>query len=155
MRAALYTFGLNTDFVSALTEKGVRVILVGGLAVRYYCPEREADDLDLLVEPTEGAGAAIAEVLFRFSDAAAFQPADFAKPRRHYRQKRALYLDLLTPHEEDDFDALWGRTEKAKLNGASVRVAAVSDLLAMKRRAVAERNDEKDRRDVELLAAVV
>jgi len=155
VRATLHTFGLNSDFVSALSSKGVRVIVVGGLAVKHYCPQREADDLDLLVEPTAIAGAAIAEVLFRFNDAAAFQPADFAKPRLHYPQKRALYLDLLTPHEEDDFEAIWGRSEDANLNGDSVRVAAASDLLAMKRRAFTERNDEKDRRDVELLAAVV
>jgi hypothetical protein len=151
----LHTFGLNSDFVAALAAKGVRTIVVGGLAVHNYCAEREADDLDLLVEPTASAGAAIVDVLFRFNDAAGFRPGDFARPGQHYRQKRALYLDLLTPHEEDNFDAIWERGTSALLNGIPVRVAATSDLLRMKRRAFAERGDDKDLRDIELLEATV
>ncbi len=94
-------------------------------------------------------------VLFQFNDAAGFRPTDFSRPRQHYRQKRALYLDILTPYEEDDFDAMWERTTAAALNGVPVRVAAASDLLTMKRRAFAERSDEKDRSDIALLQAVV
>jgi hypothetical protein len=152
---ALHTFHLNSNFVVALQAKGIRVIVVGGLAVHHYCDERNADDLDLLVEPTADAGTAIVEVLFQFNDAAGFQPTDFARPRQHYRQKRALYLDILTPYEEDDFDAIWARTKTATLNGVPVQVAAASDLLIMKRRALAERSDEKDRSDIALLQTVV
>jgi hypothetical protein len=152
---ALDTFHLNSKFVAALQAKGIRLIVVGGLAVHHYCNERNVEDLDLLVEPTAHAGAAIVEVLVQFNDAAGFRPTDFARPRQHYRQKRALYLDILTPYEEDDFDTMWARANAANLNGVPVRVAAASDLLVMKRRAFAERSDEKDRSDIALLQAVV
>lgn len=152
--STLSTFHLNGAFLGELTECGVRAIVIGGLAVKHYCPGREADDLDLLVEPTERAGAVVLDVLYRFNDNAGFNPKDFARPKQHYRQRRALYLDLLTPHAEDNFDELWGRTNPATLNGLSVRIAGLADLLTMKRRAVAERAEEKDRRDVELLESV-
>lgn len=150
----LITFHLNSAFVGALAERSVRAIVIGGLAVKHYCPEREADDLDLLVEPTEAAGAVILDVLYRFNDIAGFDPKDFARPKQHYRQRRELYLDMLTPHAEDNFDQLWERTTPATLNDLPVQVAGLSDLLAMKRRAVLERGDAKDRRDVELLESV-
>lgn len=152
--ATLNTFHLNSAFVGALTERSIRAIVIGGLAVKHYCPEREADDLDLLVEPTETAGAVILDVLYRFNDIPGFDPKTFARPKQHYQQKRALYLDVLTPHAEDNFDQLWERTTSATLNGLPVQVAGLSDLLAMKRRAVLERGDAKDRRDVELLESV-
>jgi len=128
--ADLPTFGGNSDFVQALTAEEVRVIVVGGLAVHYYCPERAVDDLDLLIEPTEHAGSVVLNVLVRFNDAASFRPEDLAKPNRQYRQKRALYLDLLTPRAEEDFDALWSRALPTSLNRVPVRVAALQDLLS-------------------------
>ncbi|HXM82055.1 MAG TPA: hypothetical protein VN929_09015 [Burkholderiales bacterium] len=151
---ALQTFGNNSDFVDAIIKQDVRVIVVGGLAVHHYCPSRTADDLDLLVEPATHAGGAIASVLYRFNDVASFSPEDFARPRQHYRQRRALYLDLLTPHPEDDFNAFWERAPIAILNGVRVRVVALDDLLLLKERALRERGDQKDRRDVELLQTV-
>ena len=115
--AALHTFHLNGAFLAALTERSIRAIVIGGLAVKHYCPEREVDDLDLLVEPTERAGAAVVDVLYQFNDIAGFDPKDFARPKQHYRQKHMLYLDVLTPHGEDNFDQLWERTASATLNG--------------------------------------
>lgn len=150
----LQTFGGNSDFVDALIKQNVRVIVVGGLAVHHYCPIRSADDLDLLVGPSPLAGSAISEVLFRFNDVPSFSPDAFTRPRQHYRQKRALYLDLLTPHEEDDFDTFWDRAPIAMLNRVPVRVIALPDLLILKKRALRERGDEKDQRDIELLQAV-
>jgi len=46
----LITFGGNDRLLSKLLECGVRFLVVGGLAVRFYIPDREVDDLDLLIE---------------------------------------------------------------------------------------------------------
>lgn len=150
----LQTFGTNSDFVDAITKQGVRVLIVGGMAVHHYCPSRAVDDLDLLVEPTPHAGAQIACVLSRFNDAPSFTPEAFARADQHYRQKRALYLDLLTPHVDDDFSTFWERACTATLNGVHVRVIALPDLLVLKKRALRQRGEEKDQRDIELLRAV-
>ncbi len=121
--------------------------------MQHYCPDRAADDLDLLIEPTAEAGEAIKDILYGFNDAASFAPEDFAKPARHYSQKRALYLDLLTPRADERFDLLWEKATSTTVNGVAVRVADRNDLLEMKRRAVRERANEKDIRDVQLLEA--
>lgn len=151
---AHHTFHLNSEFVKALAESGIRVIVIGGLAVKHYCPEREADDLDLLVEPTVTAGRNISDALNRFNDAPTFSADAFARPQQHYPQKRALYLDLVTPHADDNFDDLWRLTSAATLNGIPVRIVGLSDLLVMKHRAIVERDEIKDRQDVALLQTV-
>ncbi len=48
----LYTFGGNTDLLEEFMRREVRFLVVGGLAVQFHAPEREADDLDLLLDPS-------------------------------------------------------------------------------------------------------
>lgn len=157
MTVSLPTFHANGKFVEVLVSRGVRLLIVGGLAVKYYCPERQANDLDLLIEPTAIAGREVFNALPAFNEMPAFQPEDFASPNRHLSQKRALYLDLLTPHSSDDFEQFWSRCNLARLDGVSERIHVISlpDLLMLKQRAAADRGDVKDHRDVALLQAAV
>jgi hypothetical protein len=48
----LMHFGANEQIVREFLSVGVEFIVVGGLAVAWYCPDRQADDMDLLVNPT-------------------------------------------------------------------------------------------------------
>lgn len=146
---------MNSDFVIAVADLGVRLIVVGGMGVHYYCPERVADDLDLLIEPSEAAGHALIKVLPRFNEPVpSSSAAQLTHPKAQLCLKRHLYLDVITPHSEDSFDEIWSRSEGATLNGLRIRVAGREDLLNMKRRAFRERGDPKDGNDVELLEAI-
>ena len=42
----------NEELLRALVAENVDFVLIGGLAVAWYCESRQADDLDLLVAPT-------------------------------------------------------------------------------------------------------
>ena len=150
----LSTFGGNSDFVTAVSGCGVRQLVVGGLGVHYHCPERVVDDLDLLIEPTVSAGLALIQVLPQFNEQPTFSAEQLTHPKAQLRLKRHLYVDVITPHAEDDFEGIWSRAERASLNGRAINVAALSDLLNMKRRAFRERGDPKDQHDVQLLEAV-
>ena len=56
----LNTSHTNMHLLDALNDNGVEYMVVGGLAVRFYCPERTVRDLDLLVNPaTDNARKAI------------------------------------------------------------------------------------------------
>ncbi len=44
--------GANKELIHAFTSGSVEFIVVGGLAVSWYCCDRKADDMDLLVNPT-------------------------------------------------------------------------------------------------------
>ena len=48
----LTTSGPNKSLLTAFNDCKVKYMVVGGLAVKYYCANREVDDLDLIVSPT-------------------------------------------------------------------------------------------------------
>jgi hypothetical protein len=42
----------NKEFIDALARADARFLIVGGVAVKFYVPERLVEDLDLLIEPS-------------------------------------------------------------------------------------------------------
>ncbi len=48
----LHTSHMNGRLLRVLNRHEVEYLVVGGLAVKYYWPQREVDDLDLLIDPT-------------------------------------------------------------------------------------------------------
>jgi hypothetical protein len=59
----LVHFGANEELVRALSDAGVKFVVIGGLAVAWHCPERQADDMDLLVDPSAENSARIVAAL--------------------------------------------------------------------------------------------
>ena len=57
--------GANEELVRSFIENGVEFILIGGLAVAWYCADRQAADMDLLVNPTPENSERISRVLSR------------------------------------------------------------------------------------------
>jgi hypothetical protein len=52
--------------VAALLDNGVRFLVIGGAAVRMYCPVRQPRDLDFLVDPRSGRLSRIRSALEPF-----------------------------------------------------------------------------------------
>jgi len=149
----LSTSGENESFVRDLHACGGRFIVVGGLAIQHYCPDREANDLDLLLEPLPSTAAAAHAALARAGETPHFEPEELTRPGKQVCAKHLLDVDLLTPHEGENFGAYWSRSVAACLGGVTVRVASRDDLVRMKRNALEARPDEKDRRDIVALEA--
>jgi len=59
----LHTFGGNTALLESLTQHGVRFLVMGGLALHHHAPERQGDDLDLVVEQTVEVARNVAAAL--------------------------------------------------------------------------------------------
>ena len=149
----LHTFGPNANFVEALLDSGARFLIVGGLAVKYFCPEREVDDLDVLIDPNPENAQRIVDVLDRFCPGHGVIPARLASPGTQLPLKRHLYLDVLTPRAETpDFEELWRTAIPARLSRFQVMLPCRDSLLALKRHAADTDADpvrrEKHRKDV-------
>jgi len=78
----LYTFGENTALLESLTRHGVRFLLVGGLAVHHHAPERQVDDLDLLVEQTVEVARNVAAALISINVRPEFTEEQFVNARK-------------------------------------------------------------------------
>jgi hypothetical protein len=153
----LLTKDRNAEFIIALQIAGARFLIAGGLAIQRYCPERLADDADLLIEPVLQNAEAVAAIVSQF-DPYDISPALLVRPKVQIPSKaRTLYIDLLTPAKHESFDDLWSASEPAQIRGTELRVASVGHLIKMKTEAAHSDEAEaaKHRHDLQSLWAVV
>ena len=149
----LLHFGSNEELVSALLDAGVKFVVVGGLAVAWYCSTRSADDMDLLVEPSSENSARIANALTKLG-CTGYTSESFTTVGLQVPLKARFYAELLTPQQDAlQFSEVESSAVDARLFSMPVRLASISTLLQMKRRAVKAtgENMEKHLNDIKLL----
>lgn len=149
----LIHFGTNEELVREFTNAEVKFVVVGGLAVAWYCPERQADDMDLLVEPTAENSVRIARALASLH-LSGFSADSFAKLGLQVQLKQPYYAEVLTPQEgSSSFSDIEAQAVDARLFNIPVRLASVSTLIAMKKLAAASTEEQylKHTRDIDLL----
>lgn len=150
----------------ALETANVRYLVVGGVAVVLHGLPRFTADLDLVValdaENTRAAVAALGALGYRpRAPVPAEQFADAATRESWIKDKGLTVFSLWSPshpateidlfvEEPFPFDEAYARAVRADLGTAVVSVVAISDLIALKRRA----GRPKDLADVEALVAL-
>ena len=140
---------LFEPFFDALNRANVHYVVVGGFAVVLHGFARLTGDVDLVIDLDPPAARHALDTLVRmgFRPRAPVDSADFADPsiRRRWFVERNMRVfsmwDPVNPMREVDlfvespiaFEELWSRSQVVHLDAATVRVAAISDLIAMKR----------------------
>lgn len=152
----LFHTAANEEIVQAFTSGGVEFVVVGGLAVSWYCPDRQADDMDILVNPTPDNSARISQALSSLPSMPmnCYTNDSFAKRGLQVPLKKFYYAELLTPRKDDPtFSDVSKDSVDAKLFGIPVQLASIAQLIRMKEQAVAaaEAQREKHLADVDRL----
>lgn len=147
MTDSVETFGGNTDLLEKLNAEGVRFLVVGGVAVKFYAPERQIDDLDILLDKRPANVARLIDALRplygnNIPSEHLTQSANAQMPLKHFH-----YADVVTADDSFDFDAEWSAGTEGLVNGQPVRF--VSKSLLIRQKASGER--PKDVSDVALL----
>ncbi|WP_251710602.1 hypothetical protein [Hydrogenophaga intermedia] len=153
---SLHHFGPNKDLVRALIDHQVQFVLVGGLAVSWFCPRRTADDMDLLVAPTVENSGRVAAALQAISHPVE-APDAFARPGLQVRLGPVLYAELLTPRTDaPSFNEVASRAVEGKLFDMPIKIAAPGDLMAMKQLVIDQGDGDlqKHREDIAMLRNV-
>lgn len=143
--------GIYDDVYVALSEAGVRFVVVGGTAVVLQGHARMTVDLDLVIdlaaEPAAAGVAALSSLgLLPRLPVPVEQFADPAKRQQWVEQRNLMVFSLYDPdsvwREVDlfatdplPFDELWDEATVVELGGVPVRVASRRHLVAMKRSA--------------------
>jgi hypothetical protein len=143
----------NEELVHALVAHDVDFVLIGGLAIAWYCDSRQADDMDLLVSPTLENSSRIYDALvsLNLSD---FAVDSFAKTAVQANIKERYYAELLTPSPGGPtYGEIVQSAEPASLLGVPVRVPSRAMLVRLKLHAIAAKHDGRDKHlaDVEML----
>ncbi|CAM8656216.1 hypothetical protein MCEMSEM22_01877 [Comamonadaceae bacterium] len=144
----------NAELVRALTSSGVEFIVVGGLAVSWYSADRQADDMDLLVNPTPENSARISRALHGLH-MSGFSANSFTKLALQVPLKQHFYAELLTPQVDGPTYAEVAETAvDAKLFSIRVRLASPASLIRMKQQAVGSAQAQRDKhlKDIERLS---
>ncbi|MGZ4129114.1 MAG: DUF6036 family nucleotidyltransferase [Actinomycetota bacterium] len=147
----------------ALNARGVRYIVVGGLAVVLHGYARLTVDVDLVVDlsPGEAMKAISALADMGLKPRLPVDPEAFADPaqRREWVEKRNLRVfSMFDPHdpmrevdlfveEPMPFEDLWRRSIEIAVGSTTARVISKRDLIDMKRSA----GRARDLEDVEAL----
>jgi hypothetical protein len=157
---------LIEPIIRALEDAHVRYIVVGGLATVLHGYPRLTVDIDLVVDLAPEEALKAIEVLSALGlvprvPVTASEFADRDKREGWIREKSMRVFTMLDPNNPMrqvdlfvespiPFDLLWKRAEILPLVGTSVRVAAIEDIITMKR--IAAR--PQDLVDIEALEAI-
>ncbi len=145
--------GSNEEIVKALSAFRAEFILVGGLAVAWYCPLRQADDMDVLVNPTKENSKKVTNALGSLG-LNGFVSDAFAKLGIRAPIKTYHYADIITPIcDELTFEDLMRDSTVGKLFNIPVHIPSVENLIKLKEIAVAltEKELRKHQQDIVLL----
>jgi hypothetical protein len=144
------TVPLFAPVFDALNRSGTRYVIVGGVATILHGYVRGTTDVDVVIDLDEtSARRAIQELEgIGYRPQAPVQASDFAdRPTREtwardrgmivfslYSEANPVVVDLFV-RSPMDFEGLWMRSEVRALEGGSVRVASLDDLINIKRNA--------------------
>jgi len=133
---SLQHFGPNRELVEAFAQRAVEFVLVGGLAVAWYCESRQADDMDLLINPTTENSEKISVALGGLG-LQGFKPTSFAKLGLQVPIKERFHAELLTPLAVGpSYEEVHATAVAAKLFQMPVLVASPAMLVRMKEHVV-------------------
>jgi hypothetical protein len=153
----LVSFSGNQEIVASFIDVGVDFVVVGGLAVAWYCSSREADDMDLMLNPTLQNSQKCGEALEKIG-CYGFVDDSFSMNGVQACLKSKFYADLLTPPPHFSFDTVLNGHVNGHLFGYPVRIAAIDVLIQLKEAAVAVETAEVGKKhlyDIALLKQVV
>ena len=138
-----------TRVFAALNGRGCRYVVVGGLAAVLHGYSRLTADIDLAIDLQGEEASKVMQALEELGMAPrlpAVALADFLSPetRREWQAQRNMVVFSLH-HPSDpllsvdlfvdnpiDFASLWDRAEDLALDGLSVKVASIPDLIHLK-----------------------
>ena len=137
--------GTNEALIRAFIAIEVEFVVIGGLAVAWYCSDRQADDMDLFINPTPENSIRISQSLISLN-MNGFKPNAFTKLGLQVPLKQFYYAELLTPQKDGlTYSVVANDALEAKLFNIPVKLASVASLIQLKEQAVASANEQVEK----------
>ena len=147
--------GSNKQVIEALVKNSVEFLLIGGLAVSWFCP-RQADDMDILVNPSLENSRKVFHSIVSLGYLEGFAETSFSRNGVLAHLKKYHYADILTPKETwPSYKKLASDAVEASIFNIPIKLPSVLNLIELKNLAIkeAEESIEKHQNDIRLLKA--
>lgn len=140
------------EFIYYLNEFNVEYLIIGGYAVGAYGHIRATKDLDVFINPTKENAQKLTEVCIAFKI-----PKDqlkiemFQLPAVVDIGDEPFKIELLKKLDVIDFDLAFKRANRIKVDDLIINVISLDDLILLKKAALNDRNEPRDKEDLEFL----
>jgi len=155
----LHHSGSNEELVKALVKFDAEFILIGGLAVSWYCSSRQADDMDVLVNPTKENSLKVSNALCSLSiPINDFKKDSFSKDGVQAPIKKHYYADIITPVKGGlTYEEIMISTVIGNIFNIPINIPSIENLIKLKESTVASEEKEmsKHQEDLRLLKNVL
>ena len=130
----------NAKLLNTLSARCVEHLIVGGWAVKHYCPDRVPRDLDLWVNPTEENKRKLQDALethcmesFGKSLHKKFAQITTNRTKRLHIDLTSIQpCDIFETPREFDFVSMYCKSELGTVGTVSARIVSCCDLIAIK-----------------------
>lgn len=140
----------NKEIVQSFVESGVEFVLIGGLAIAWYCSDRQADDMDLLLNPTRQNAERVVSALSHLTYTG-IEAASLCHPGLQIPLKTRHYAELLTPLPDGpSYTSVADNAVVGKVMGVPVLIASPNSLIQLKEIAVTSEGTDKEKHQADI-----
>ena len=106
----------NTYLLKALNNQPVKYMVIGGLAVQFYCPKRPVQDLDILVDAAAANGNRVVKALCYLANGGLISSREIYLSRKFsgygkcLKLRAALCADIFFAKEGYDFSSAYAHS---------------------------------------------
>ena len=147
--------------LTELKKQNVEYLVVGGWAVRHYCPKRDAGDLDLLINPTGENETRLGTAITNLANEEYFDSKKISEIKYNERTfriclKPTFNVDILKYPDAINFKYAFQNPTEIAIDGNLAKIISCLDLIQLKENTCRyEKTDkEKDYRDLKCLRKV-
>ena len=140
------------DFIVELNKHKVEYMLIGGYALGVYGHIRATNDLDIYINATEENALKMVKACIDYGI-----PEESINTKMFLVQKMIgigqppLRIEILKKLDIVDFEYAFQRVKKTSVDGVSINVVDLDDLILLKKAAVKGRNKSRDVEDLSFL----
>ena len=149
---SLFHSGRNEEIIRAFVNFNVEFLLVGGLALAWHIPTRQADDMDLIVNPITENSKRVFSALASLGQVADSELAFNSLGQQLILKGQGFYADILTPGFSSlSYTELSTNALPINLFNISIFIPSKENLLRLLTEANEQEYSEKHAKDIELL----
>lgn len=140
------------EFIVELNRYQVEYMIIGGYAVGAYGYARGTNDLDIFINATLENAQKMRQACVSYGIAEEQLELDmFLVPKMVVIGEPPLRIEVLKKLDTVDFQYAFARTKIIQVDGLSLRVVSLDDLILLKQAAVKGRNKARDTEDLTFL----